>query len=68
MRQARATHVGVTFNNTSFLKAQLESEITKLKCQLDSLRLSDQAANFAMLQSYKVMINSRQSLLSDLPH
>lgn len=68
MRQARASHVGITFNNTSFLKAQLESEITKLKCQLDNLRLSDEAANFAMLQSYKVMINSRESALSKLPH
>ena len=68
MRQARATHVGVTFNNTVFLKAQLESEIIKLKRQLENLRLSDDVANFAMLQSYKEMINSRRALLSDLPH
>ena len=68
MRPPRATHVGVNFNNTVFLKAQLESEITKLKRQLDSLRLSDEAANFALLQSYKEMISSRRALLSDLPH
>lgn len=68
MRQPRATHVGVTFNNTVFLKAQLENEITKLRRQLDNLRLSDDAANFAMLQSYKEMISSRKALLNDLPN
>lgn len=68
MKQPRATHVGVTFNNTVFLKAQLEGEITKLQRQLDSLRRSDEAANFALLQSYKEMISSRRALLSDLPH
>ncbi len=68
MRQARATHVGVTFNNTTFLKAQLESEITKLRRQLDNLRRSEDAANFGMVQSYQEMINSREAMLSDLPN
>ena len=68
MRHARATHVGVTFNNTVFLKAQLEAEITKLERQLDNLRRSDEAANFALLESYKEMICSRRAMLSDLPH
>jgi len=68
MRRARANHVGVTFNNTVFLKAQLEGEITKLERQLDNLQRSDEAANFALLGSYKEMICSRRALLSDLPH
>lgn len=67
MRQPRATHVGITFNNTIFLKAQLQGEITKLERQLQRLRLSDDAANFSMLQTYKEMINSRRVMLSDLP-
>ena len=68
MRQARATHVGINFNNTTFLKAQLESEITKLRRQLDNLHRSEDAANFGLVQSYQEMINSREAMLSDLPN
>lgn len=68
MRQPRATHVGISFNNTVFLKAQLENEITKLERQLQHLRLSEDAANFSMVQTYKEMISSRRVMLSDLPN
>ena len=67
MKQPRAAHVGVNFNNTTLLKARLQDEITQLERQLQHLRQSDQAANFAMLESYKEMIHSRRELLSGLP-
>lgn len=68
MRQARAAHVGITFNNTVFLRSQLQEEITKLERQLQSLRLADTGANFAMVESYKEMIYSRRGMLTNLPH
>ncbi|GAB1265520.1 hypothetical protein NBRC116493_28680 [Aurantivibrio infirmus] len=68
MRQPRAAHVGITFNNMVFLRSQLEDEITKLERQLQSLRLADQGANFAMVESYKEMIHSRRGMLTELPH
>jgi hypothetical protein len=68
MRQPRATHVGVTFNNTIFLKARLNDEIVKLERQLNDLRSGEDASNFGLVQSYKEMIYSRKGMLSDLPH
>ncbi|GAB1258577.1 hypothetical protein [Aurantivibrio plasticivorans] len=67
MRQPRAAHVGVTFNNTVMLKAQLREEITRLERQMQTLRSGPDAANFGLLQSYKEMIHSRRDLLSNLP-
>lgn len=67
MRQPRATYVGINFNNTVFLKDRLRNEITKLERQLQTLRLSEDAANFSMVQTYKEMIKYRQLMLSDLP-
>lgn len=67
MRQPRASHVGVSFNNTVFLKAQLQEEITKLERELVHLRSGDQAANFGLLQTYKEMIHSRRGMLNGLP-
>ncbi len=68
MKPSRVSHVGVNFNNTVFLKAQLENEITKLERQLQHLRSSGDGANFSMLESYKEMIGSRKGMLADLPH
>ena len=67
MRQPRAAHVGVTFNDTLFVKAQLRDEITRLERQLETLRGSEQAANFGLVQTYKEMIHSRREALSGLP-
>ncbi|MGH1470477.1 MAG: hypothetical protein ACRBCS_04745 [Cellvibrionaceae bacterium] len=68
MRQPRASHVGVTFNNTVFLKARLNDEIVRLERQLNDLRSGEQASNFGLVQSYKEMIYSRKEMLSGLPH
>lgn len=68
MRQPRATHVGVTFNDTVMLKAQLQLEITKLERQLDAMRGSEQAANFGVMQTYKEMIHARKETLNGLPN
>jgi len=66
MKTSRVTHVGVNFNNTTFLKAQLEEEITKLERQLHHMHTDQDGANFAMLESYKEMIHSRRDMLQDL--
>jgi len=68
LRQPRANHVGVNFNNMTLVKAQLQEEITRLERQLENIQSDDQGAKFALLQTYKEMIHSRRGMLNELPH
>lgn len=67
MKQPRAAHVGVNFNNTTLVKARLREEITRLERELETLQQSEQGANFSMLQTYREMIHSRRGMLNELP-
>lgn len=67
MRRPRTKRAGVHFNSTVLLKFQLQEEITKLERQLQALQLSDNAADFSKLLSYREMISSRRNMLRRLP-
>ena len=54
-------------NDTSILKQQLVREITCLERQLERIRMRDQFADDATLQTYEEMIESRRKMLYNLP-
>lgn len=58
---------GVEQNDTSILKQQLVREITCLERQLERIRMRDQFADDATLQTYEEMIESRRKMLYNLP-
>lgn len=66
-RQPRASHVGIEFNNIEPVREKLIAEITKLERQLENLKLKEGPTDFSMLQTYKEMIQCRQSTLNGLP-
>lgn len=68
MSQVSATHIpmGVRTDN-SILKQQLVREITCLERQLERVRLRDDFADDATLQTYEEMIESRRKMLHNLP-
>ncbi|MCR6652864.1 MAG: hypothetical protein NVV73_15875 [Cellvibrionaceae bacterium] len=53
--------------DTSILKQQLVREITCLERQLERIRMRDQFADDATLQTYEDMIESRRKMLYNLP-
>jgi hypothetical protein len=58
---------GVEQNDTSILKQQLVREITCLERQLERIRMRDEFADDATLQTYEDMIESRRKMLYNLP-
>lgn len=58
---------GLEQNDTSILKQQLVREITCLERQLERIRMRDQFADDATLQTYEEMIESRRKMLYNLP-
>jgi hypothetical protein len=58
---------GIEQNDTSILKQQLVREITCLERQLERIRMRDQFADNATLQTYEDMIESRRKMLYNLP-
>lgn len=63
-----ATHMLVAErNDNSILKQQLVREITCLERQLERVRLRDDLADDATLQTYEEMIESRRKMLHNLP-
>lgn len=67
MKRSSSKRMGHAYNDTALLRNKLQEEITKLEQQLQQLRLSDGAADFAKLASYEEMINARRNMLSRLP-
>lgn len=66
--QVSATHMLVAEkNDSSMLKQQLVREITCLERQLERVRLRDEFADDATLQTYEEMIESRRKMLHNLP-
>lgn len=59
--------LGVDQHDTSILKQQLVREITCLERQLERIRMRDQFADDATLQTYEEMIESRRKMLYNLP-
>ena len=59
---------GVGLQNTRFVKTQLLEELVKLDAQMESLRASEDAIDFSMMQTYKEMIHSRQLHYRELDH
>lgn len=57
---------GQKLNNTNALKEQLLREMLELDKQRQQLELEGDAVNFAMLQSYREMIQTRRIMLDRL--
>ncbi len=65
----RKTHAvtGLNIHNTNALKEKLVKEMLELNKQRQEMEISDDGdMDFSMAQTYKEMINSRRSMLSQL--
>lgn len=60
--------ISIKFNHTGALRRRLISEITDLERQMNALKVQGGAADFALMAAYKELINSRKSLLRQLPN
>ncbi|MBC6906416.1 hypothetical protein DWB84_13215 [Saccharophagus sp. K07] len=58
---------GIDSHDTSILKQQLVREITCLERQLERIRMREDFATDATLQTYEEMIESRRKMLYNLP-
>jgi hypothetical protein len=66
-KQQHALGVGIQLNRTEELREKLIAEITQYERQLADLNLENNRVNFSMIQTYKELIHSRQSMLNHLP-
>ena len=59
--------ISIHINHTGALRRRLISEIIDLERQMHAVRLGDDATDFALMAAYKELINSRKTLLEQLP-
>ena len=48
-------------------KCRIQAEITSLQRQLELLSIDSDTVDFALLETYKEMINARRQMLTHLP-
>ena len=60
------TSSGLSLQNTSKVKEQLLKELVELEKQAEVLKQGEHGVDFSMLQTYKEMIQSRQSYFNQL--
>ncbi len=60
--------VNVDQQISDMTKSRIQAEITNLQRQLEQISIDSSSVDFAMLETYKEMINSRRQLLSNLPY
>ncbi len=60
--------ISIKINHTGALRRRLISEITDLERQMNAHKVQGGATDFALMAAYKELINSRKSLLRQLPN
>jgi hypothetical protein len=66
-RSHKTVGVGVNLDRTENLRDKLVAEITEYQRQEAGLKLTGNAVNFSMIQTYKELIHARREMLQQLP-
>jgi hypothetical protein len=67
MRHQQAALVNVDMVSSDLMRQRLNHEIIRLKRDLERLHISDPPTELTLLNSYREMIHSRQSMLATMP-
>jgi hypothetical protein len=66
-RQSKNLKADFNTDRSDLLRDKLLREISDYERQLAELKLNGNQVNFTMIQTYKELINARQTMLKNLP-
>jgi membrane-bound lytic murein transglycosylase len=66
-RQSKNLKADFNTSSSDLLRDKLLREISDYERQLAELKLNGNQVNFTMIQTYKELINARQTMLKNLP-
>lgn len=66
-RQSKNLKADFNTDRSDLLRDKLLREISDYERQLAELKLNGNKVNFTMIQTYKELINARQTMLKNLP-